>query len=320
MGKGLQLDCAKQGLQNNGYIVLNSFCILSDDWETLLQTQEYTKDIFPVFLINHTTSSVALLFELIYKKYNNFPPEGKFSICFNFNEVKAEGKNGMDKFSIDDFLYNIVFHPAFFVKHNVPHIFYTGPENPEPLLEKNLNVVSHLLLSQSYSEVQFEKLNTAKYTGIDSHVSLLSSTNDLNTFSDLYLSCLRKGHYSKYFTANINTTSVAQLQYQILATEQRFLELCPLQYGQMRKLAEIQEKNAVLEWKQKIYEIQLDNFKTYLKLIVSQDEARTINQFYYYEYEILPLWFKRLGHIIKVATGRRTLKSLYSKRANKYKK
>jgi hypothetical protein len=33
---------------------------------------------------------------------------------------------------------------------------------------------------------------------------------------------------------------------------------------------------------------------------------------YYKEYEVLPLWFKRLGHIVKVLQGHRTFKSLFS--------
>jgi O-antigen biosynthesis protein len=33
---------------------------------------------------------------------------------------------------------------------------------------------------------------------------------------------------------------------------------------------------------------------------------------YYKEYEVLPLWFKRLGHIVKVFQGRRSFKSLFS--------
>jgi hypothetical protein len=44
-----------------------------------------------------------------------------------------------------------------------------------------------------------------------------------------------------------------------------------------------------------------------------------ITEFYKYEYEILPLWYKRLGHIIKVLMGKRTLKSLFSDRVKKYK-
>lgn len=44
-----------------------------------------------------------------------------------------------------------------------------------------------------------------------------------------------------------------------------------------------------------------------------------IVDFYKNEYEILPLWYKRLGHILKVITGKRTFRSLFDKNSKKYK-
>jgi hypothetical protein len=44
-----------------------------------------------------------------------------------------------------------------------------------------------------------------------------------------------------------------------------------------------------------------------------------LKKFYYYEYEILPLWYKRFGHVIKVIMGKRTLKSLFNSNVTKYK-
>jgi len=37
---------------------------------------------------------------------------------------------------------------------------------------------------------------------------------------------------------------------------------------------------------------------------------------YYKEYEVLPLWFKRLGHIVKVFQGKRKFRSLFSNNVN----
>jgi hypothetical protein len=44
-----------------------------------------------------------------------------------------------------------------------------------------------------------------------------------------------------------------------------------------------------------------------------------IKKFYYNEYEILPTWYKRLGHIIKVIMGKRTFRSLFNDNVKKYK-
>jgi hypothetical protein len=49
------------------------------------------------------------------------------------------------------------------------------------------------------------------------------------------------------------------------------------------------------------------------------DEVDYILRFYKNEYEILPLWYKRFGHIIKVLQGKRSFRSLYDKNVKKYK-
>jgi len=48
-------------------------------------------------------------------------------------------------------------------------------------------------------------------------------------------------------------------------------------------------------------------------------EIQKIKNFYYFEYEILPLWYKRLGHIIKVIMGKRAFRSLFDDNVKKYK-
>jgi len=49
------------------------------------------------------------------------------------------------------------------------------------------------------------------------------------------------------------------------------------------------------------------------------NEELKIRKFYHYEYEVLPLWYKQLGHVIKVIMGKRTFKSLFDDKAKKYK-
>jgi hypothetical protein len=57
------------------------------------------------------------------------------------------------------------------------------------------------------------------------------------------------------------------------------------------------------------------------QLYLSMQKKQTADnvEWYHHEYEILPTWYKRIGHIIKVLTGRRTFRSLFSDKAKKYK-
>jgi hypothetical protein len=53
----------------------------------------------------------------------------------------------------------------------------------------------------------------------------------------------------------------------------------------------------------------LKNNKDYLKIALKEKETEKILAFYHNEYEVLPLWYKRFGHIIKIITGHRKIKN-----------
>ena len=46
---------------------------------------------------------------------------------------------------------------------------------------------------------------------------------------------------------------------------------------------------------------------------VGEQQYLDVIDWYKKEYEVLPLWYKRFGHIIKVLTGKRAFKSLTGK-------
>jgi hypothetical protein len=66
---------------------------------------------------------------------------------------------------------------------------------------------------------------------------------------------------------------------------------------------------------------RLELYRQFLSLSksVQEKEYYEVLNWYHKEYETLPLWYKRLGHIIKVLTGKRTMRSLFSDNVKKYK-
>lgn len=55
---------------------------------------------------------------------------------------------------------------------------------------------------------------------------------------------------------------------------------------------------------------ELENHKKYLDIALRQKETEHILDFYHKQYEVLPLWYKKIGHLIKIILGRRKIKSL----------
>ncbi|MGZ8510931.1 MAG: hypothetical protein ACXWWA_11160, partial [Chitinophagaceae bacterium] len=56
-----------------------------------------------------------------------------------------------------------------------------------------------------------------------------------------------------------------------------------------------------------------------LSKAVQEKEYYDVLNWYRREYEILPLWYKRVGHIIKVVMGKRRFRSLFRDDVKKYK-
>ena len=76
----------------------------------------------------------------------------------------------------------------------------------------------------------------------------------------------------------------------------------------------------------RLYESALwqERAKLYLSFIllgkkVGETEYHDLRQWYHNEYEVLPMWFKRLGHIIKVLVGKRNFRSLFRDDVKKHK-
>ncbi len=77
---------------------------------------------------------------------------------------------------------------------------------------------------------------------------------------------------------------------------------------------EVFEKEREL-WKKRVllYQDFLSLSKT-----VQEKEYYEVLDWYHKEYEILPLWYKRVGHIIKVLMGKRTFRSLFNNKVKKH--
>ena len=105
----------------------------------------------------------------------------------------------------------------------------------------------------------------------------------------------------------------------LLETEKRFQQQSPSLYRLAAENLAQQEAYERLLWQQTLTRAELDNQYLYAELLRSDHQAKEIQDFYNREYESLPLWYKRLGHIVKVLSGKRTFRSLFRDDVKKYK-
>jgi hypothetical protein len=101
---------------------------------------------------------------------------------------------------------------------------------------------------------------------------------------------------------------VSSLEKQLVEQDPRLaLAAVLLEQGTHTKAVEIEVRNL---------KKQVNDLQAYL--VIQKTESKYLLNWYQNEYEILPLWYKRLGHIIKVLTGKRSFRSLFRDDVKKY--
>lgn len=101
----------------------------------------------------------------------------------------------------------------------------------------------------------------------------------------------------------------------------------PIQYQLLLRLTAGMKEKQALQQKLKEYTLTLQASQQYQALWLQETapqetigtggvihQVNRIKRFYWEEYEVLPLWYKRLGHLIKVITGKRKFRTLFGKR------
>lgn len=103
------------------------------------------------------------------------------------------------------------------------------------------------------------------------------------------------------------------------SVESAFSLQSPQLHTLIRAYASLEEKFNSLDRKYAASALELQHQQQYVDVLRSGHAAKEIQEFYNREYEILPLWYKRFGHIVKVLTGKRTFSSLFRSNVKKYK-
>lgn len=163
------------------------------------------------------------------------------------------------------------------------------------------------------------KSSRADWTGF----ALLKLQNDVaKTYYDLLLSPDPFSHFLVAEAASL--TELGQIGNEVAAAERDLQDNLPQTYFLLSKITGMYQNQKKDMQQLKALAEKLESAAQYMTLHkLTDNEYRKkimgIVEFYNYEYEILPLWYKKLGHLIKVLMGKRTFKSLFNDNVKKYK-
>ena len=190
-----------------------------------------------------------------------------------------------------------------------PQIIVEG-EN-EPALQAAIELLQQSAQAQAFPVVQIIAATT---------IQNIYSSDEKQAITAIYKGWLQSPAISSdILYINVLQQSALEIINQALeAEESRFgqqnagLFMLKKQNRQMQK--QLQQMELFCQAAQQ----EISNQVSHNQILRSQSQATALQNYYNSEYEVLPLWYKRLGHIIKVIIGKRSFRSLFSDKVKKY--
>lgn len=220
----------------------------------------------------------------------------QFSSAGNFSFCLALRGAGSQLLPTVQALLLLFFHPYYEYAENGKTLFIDTPPEQRPGVRERLGEV---------------------FRGQGLHVAIYFTDEQRGqiTGEEYYRYCLNSYSPNDLFLVESDGEVIASLQAAVAGLEREhpvFYRLADEVRHARQTIARLCRDKAHLQEENDIHRQLLD-------LSSQHSEVNYILRFYKNEYEILPLWYKRIGHIIKVLQGKRSFRSLYDKRIKKYK-
>lgn len=294
--------------------MLNTCTFLVEDFQKEQNRIDFDpqNEILISFVIKNAQDLRRVTIELVYQSVS-FHKKTPFSLYLDF-ENDEQCDSFYEELKKDESrMFLMFFHPNYKIIQEKPLVFLNSRMNGQKRGAAVLETIHTHVTAQGFEKIEYVWLTERKDSGNINTTPILAQEE-----ISMYSNWLREKRYSSRYLV-IRSGNVTKDLNHIQEIEKQFEKEFPEVYNQLKEIRQLQESLQETQQVLKYTAIQLKDQKTYLDLFRQQDEANKINQFYYNEYEVLPLWYKRLGHVIKVLTGKRSLRSLYNSNVKKYK-
>ena len=198
-------------------------------------------------------------------------------------------------------------------------------ENEDPELQR---FVKNEAVSHGYDHVDLRGFQTGVPGATDeNNIIFISDTENIEQQYYNYLLTSTAPAIQPVISLNGQATALPPSRLKVIFNRAELMLKAnqPSIYHLLEFAKKARKSNEILKRQLAYYEEALDARKSYAGVYTVSDtvyrkKITDIAEFYHYEYEILPGWFKKLGHIIKAVMGKRTWQSLYDDNVKKYKK
>lgn len=264
----------------------------------------------------------ALQIDSFYKKLFLSPPKHDFCVLVDLDDLFL--RSDIEQRNAIDLLISLSFHFNY---------IKTESDKPCVLLETDqldtddfISTMIGAFKNQGYDEVETILVNK-KVGEITEQKKLRFNVTDNfdNVLSDYTLSIKQlDSFHTQFFFFLENAEKLPGFLNALEKEEMNIKESLPKVYNLLKESMSLKIKERELHANLVLIQEQLDSLNNYhlyhnLSETRYKKQIKELLRFYKNEYEILPTWYKRFGHIVKVMTGKRTFRSLFNDNVKKYK-
>jgi hypothetical protein len=211
---------------------------------------------------------------------------------------------------------SFLFVPCYLRILNKRVIILSG-DSPE-LLKDAAAAISSYLNSQGMPEAIINSIILAGESVQSNGKWLFQSREDLIGYYSKLLQTSPDCRHDLFFQVTSRDALLSTLSSLQLA-EADFKQKFPWVYSLSQSKNLLENEVYALRERMASLEKELEHQKQFVDLLRSDHQTKELQHYYTHEYEILPLWYKRFGHLLKVISGKRTFRSLFRDDTIKYK-
>lgn len=134
-----------------------------------------------------------------------------------------------------------------------------------------------------------------------------------------YQQALKSPIEKTFYIAVSEQSEIIEIHQELQKTENDFAAENKAVYNMQKENKALREKVEQLQYQLSVAEQEMSHMLSHMAVLGSTSQAGNLQNYYNNEYEVLPRWYKQLGHVLKVIQGKRTIQSLFDKTAKKYK-
>jgi hypothetical protein len=269
-----------------------------------------------------STASIHLI-DFFYRKLFSSPEKYPFCLLISLENELNKPAGGFD--SLVDFLVAFSFHFRYIkVNYDSPLILF---EIDKEETNEYISIIKEALKGHGYNDIETVVIYKNNISPTERKKNIRFDLHDnIDGLLCEYISSIKKlnSSDSSFFFFLDKPENLPEILDRIQKAETIIREDLPQTYYLLKENISLRAEEQELLLKIELLGEQLNSLNNYHLYYNSSDtrykrQITELLKFYKSEYEILPLWYKRFGHILKVIMGKRTFRSLFNDNVKKYK-